>query len=89
MWDLNSYGFPGAPNVVVNFEDAANASVLATWGHVQDYCCAGIVEFNANASFDGKVIGIGLSAYEFRQNTGNEFQANIEALTANCIEYLK
>ena len=89
MWDLNACGFPGTPNVVVNFEDAASASVLATWGHVQDYCCAGIIEFNANAAFDGKVIAIGLSAYEFHQNTGNEFQQNIEALTANSIEYLK
>ena len=89
MWDCNAYGFPGSPNVIVNFEDATNSSVLSTWGHVQDYCCAGIVEFLPTEEFDGRIIAIGLSAYEFNQAGGNLYQSNIEKLTANGIEYLK
>ena len=89
MWDCNAYGFSGQPNVIVNFEDATESMVLSTWGHVQDYCCAGIVEFMPNSEFDGRVIAIGLSAYEFNQATGNTYQQNIEKLTANCIDYLK
>ena len=89
MWDCNAYGFSGQPNVIVNFEDATSSSVLSTWGHVQDYCCAGIVEFLPNTEFDGRVIAIGLSAYEFNQAGGNSYQHNIEKLTANCIDYLK
>lgn len=94
MWDLNAYGFPGSPNTVANWEDATNSTVLATWGHVQDYCCAGIVEFNATTEYAGTIIACGLSAYEFKQNapqegTQNAYQKNIERLTKNCIEYLK
>ena len=89
MWDCNAYGFSGQPNVIVNFEDATSSSVLSTWGHVQDYCCAGIVEFQPNSEFDGRIIAIGLSAYEFNQAGGNSYQHNIEKLTANCIDYLK
>ena len=88
MWDLNAFGFPGAPNVVVNWQDATASTVLATWGHVQDYCCAGIIEFNPTAEFLGKAICNGLSAYEFNQAGGNVYQDNVELLTKNTIDYL-
>ena len=94
MWDLNAYGFAGSPNVVANWQDATASTVLATWGHVTDYCCAGIVEFHPTATYKGKVLAIGLSAYEFNQNAPaegrqNAYQANTERLTRNCIDYLK
>ena len=88
MWDLNAFGFPGAPNVVVNWQDATASTVLATWGHVQDYCCAGIVEFNPTDEFLGKAVCNGLSAYEFNQAGGNVYQDNVELLTKNTIDYL-
>lgn len=93
MWDLNAYDLPSivptAANVVDAFQQATNCTVLSTWGHVTDYCCAGIVEFNANESYKGKTLCIGLSAYEFKQNSGtNQYQGNIEKLTKNCIDYL-
>ncbi len=93
MWDLNAYGLretsPAADNVVEAFEGETAATVLATWGHVADYCCAGIVEFNATADYPGKIIAIGLSSYEWNQNSGvNRYQANTERLTKNCIDYL-
>lgn len=93
MWDLNAYGLPAlapeAKNVVNAFEHLNDCTVLATWGHVTDYCCAGIVEFNPTSIYKGRVIAIGLSSYEFKQNSGtNQYQGNIEKLTKNCIDYL-
>lgn len=94
MWDLNAYGLPqtspNAGNVVKAFEDETNATVLATWGHVGDYCCAGVVEFNPTSNYAGRIIAIGLSAYEWNENgTTNTYQSNIERFTKNCLEYLK
>lgn len=93
MWDLNAYGLPtlapDAKNVVDAFERITNSTVLATWGHVTDYCCAGIVEFNPTDEYKGRIIAIGLSAYEFNQNSGiNQYQKNTETLTKNSIDYL-
>ena len=93
MWDLNAYGLPAlapeAKNVVNAFEHLNDCTVLATWGHVTDYCCAGIVEFNPTSIYKGRVIAIGLSSYEFNQNSGtNQYQSNIEKLTKNSIDYL-
>ena len=45
MWDLNAYGLTPAPNVVKTWEETTNSTVLGTWNHVVDYCCAGIVDF--------------------------------------------
>ncbi len=94
MWDLNAYGLPqtspNAGNVVKAFEGETNSTVLATWGHVEDYCCAGVVEFNPTANYAGRIIAIGLSAYEWEENgTTNTYQNNIERFTKNCIDYLK
>ena len=91
MWDLNSYGFTPADgvNVVDAFEKKTSSVVLATWGHVTDYCCGGIIEFLPTADIKGRVLCIGLSAYEFNQNSGtNQYQQNTEKLTKNCIDYL-
>lgn len=91
MWDLNSYGFTPADglNVVDAFEKKTSSVVLATWGHVTDYCCGGIIEFLPTNDIKGRMICIGLSSYEFKQNSGtNQYQQNTEKLTKNCIDYL-
>jgi hypothetical protein len=99
MWDLNSYGYKipaDGDNVVRAFEIENNATVMATWGQVADYCCGGIIYFNPTAAYPGKCIAIGLSAYEFNQSSGvapytcsNVYQANIEKLTQNAISFLQ
>lgn len=92
MWDLNvaALDISTSPNVVKGFEEATNSTVLATWGHVLDYCCAGIIEFNPDGDYLGRIIAIGLNAYEWNQkDTENIYQDNIELLTKNCLEYLK
>lgn len=92
MWDLNAYNLPAkvptGKNVVDAWQQLTNSTVLATWGHVTDYCCAGIVEFNPTTDYKGTVLCIGLSAYEFNQRGGNQYQANTNRLTKNCIDYL-
>ena len=76
-------------NVVDAFEKKTSSVVLATWGHVTDYCCGGIIEFLPTADIKGRVLCIGLSAYEFNQNSvTNQYQQNTEKLTKNCIDYL-
>lgn len=92
MWDLNAYDLPtkvpDGKNVVNAWEKLTTSIVLATWGHVTDYCCAGIVEYKPTTDYKGTVLCIGLNAYEFSQRGGNKFQANMERLTKNCIDYL-
>lgn len=91
MWDLNSYGFavPSGSNTVAVFEEETNSKVLGTWQHVADYCCAGMVEFNPTPGANGRIIAIGVAAYEWAQNgTTNAYQANVEKLTENCLNYL-
>lgn len=93
MWDLNSYGFPDlypdAGNVVNAFQQENNATVLATWGQVTDWCCAGIVEFHPNDGFKGTCIAVGLAAVEWNQNSGsNLYQEVIEKMTDNMLTYL-
>lgn len=89
LWDCNIYGKGQFPDVIANFEATTNSLVLATWGHVRDHCVAGMVEFYSTSSH-GRCIANGLAAYEWNQNSGvNPYQANIEKLTSNILNYLK
>lgn len=89
LWDCNIYGKGSFPDVIRAFEDTTNSLVLATWGHVRDHCVAGLVEFYANPNH-GRCIANGFAAYEWNQNSGpNVYQANIEGLTTNILNYLK
>ncbi len=92
MWDLNAFGLittDTEPNIVAAFEKQNNCQILATWGHVHDYCCAGIIEFNAVENGRGICIANGLAAYEWKQNDRtNEYQDNIQKITENTLNYL-
>jgi hypothetical protein len=89
LWDCNIYGKGAECDVIKNFEVQTSSLVLATWGHVRDHCVAGLVEFYATAEH-GQCIANGFAAYEWNQNSGtNPYQANIEGLTANILNYLK
>ena len=88
LWDLNPVGKGSEKDVVANFEKKQNATVLATWGHVQDHCVAAIAEFHKTPE-RGACIVNGLAAYEWNQNSGkNPYQSNIEALTGNILNHL-
>ncbi len=89
MWDLNAYKYSAdGKNTTEQFEKDFNAEVLATWGHVQDYCVAGIVEFKPEGK-KGTVIANGLAACEWAPREGtNVFHSNLEKLTSNTLNYL-
>lgn len=89
MWDLNAYGLAPNPNVVKAWEDMTNSSVLGTWNHVVDYCCAGIVDFAPTTTFAGRILAVGLASYEWNVGGANQYQDQLETFTANCIAYLK
>ena len=89
MWDLNSYGLAPNPNVVKAWEDVTNSTVLGTWNHVVDYCCAGIIDFAPTSSFAGRILAVGLAAYEWNIGGANTCQGQLERFTSNCIGYLK
>ncbi|MDE7402003.1 MAG: DUF4960 domain-containing protein [Muribaculaceae bacterium] len=89
MWDCNLYGKGTYPDVISHFEAVTGSLVLATWGHVQDHCVAGLVDFFATP-VHGRCVANGFAAYEWNQNSGpNEYQHNVEQLTANILNYLK
>jgi len=89
MWDLNAFGLAPTPNVVKAWEDTTNSTVLGTWNHVVDYCCAGIIDFAPTTSFAGRILAVGLAAYEWDIAGENQYQNQLEKFTSNCISYLK
>lgn len=95
MWDLNAYSYTASgKNTVEKFENQNGCVVLGTWGHVQDYAVAGIVEFlpqsfARSTSLSGRIIANGLGACELAPRYGdNVYTANVERLNANSLAYL-
>ena len=88
MWDLNAYGLAANPNVVKTWEDLTNSHVLGTWNHVVDYCCAGIVDFDPTTTYPGRILAVGLAAYEWNIGGTNDYQDQLEKFTANCLAYV-
>ena len=89
MWDLNAYGLAPNPNVVKAWEETTNSTVLGTWNHVVDYCCAGIVDFAPTTTFAGRILAVGLASYEWNTEGENPYHSQLERFTGNCISYLK
>ena len=89
MWDLNAYGLAANPNVVKTWEETTNSTVLGTWNHVVDYCCAGIIDFAPTTTFPGRILAVGLASYEWNIGGENQYKAQLEKFTSNCISYLK
>lgn len=90
MWDLNSYGLSPEPNVVKAWEEMTNSTVLGTWNHVVDYCCAGIVDFNPTTQIKGRILCVGLASYEWDLGGQvNSKQDQLELFTSNCLKYLQ
>lgn len=91
MWDLNSFGYtvPEGSNTVAMYEAEADCEVLGTWQHVGDFCCAGMVDFHAQENGYGRIVCVGVAAYEWHQNVeSNPYQANIEKMTENILNEL-
>ena len=90
MWDMNAISsVVENPNKIKDFEDKTNSTVLGTWNHVVDYCCAGIVDFAPTTTFAGRILAVGLASYEWNIGGTNDYQSQLERFTQNCISYLK
>ena len=91
MWDLNGFQYTAeGKNTVEKFQNENNCEVLGTWGHVQDYAVAGVIEFKPTTDVKGTIIANGLACCEWSPREGvNAFEGNLKALTDNCISYLK
>ncbi len=90
MWDMNAIGdLTENPNKIADFEDKTNSTVLGTWNHVVDYCCAGIIDFEPTTLIKGRILAVGLAAYEWDLGGGvNTKQDQLEMFTENCLSYL-
>lgn len=94
MWDLGAVPELTEPHASVargaEFEQLTNSRILGTWQHVTDLCCVAAIEFLPTDTYAGRIIAIGIAAYEWEMNDGrtNEFGANVENFTINSIEYL-
>lgn len=91
MWDLNAtdYGLADSPNKVKDWENKTGSTVLGTWDHVTDYCCAGIVDFNPTTTFAGRILAVGLSSYNWRKKTeGDAISNNVKTFTSNLLDYI-
>lgn len=94
MWDLGAVPELTEPHASVargaEFEELTTSRILGTWQHVTDLCCVAAIEFLPTATYEGRIIAIGIAAYEWEMNDDrtNEFQANVENFTTNSIDYL-
>ncbi len=62
---------------------------LGMWPHIEDYYGGAIARWDANDTYQGKCITIGIACYEWNQNnTTNPYQGNIERLTYNALNEL-
>lgn len=74
------------PQRLADFEGDWNCTVLGVWGHVADYCAAGVIEFYPQSGF-GTIITNGFAAYQW--GTSNDHIANVKLLTSNTLSYLQ
>lgn len=95
VWDLNSYSYSvEGKNTVERFQNQNNCSVIGTWGQVEDYAVAGVVEFlpqsvARSVTMSGRILANGLAACELAPRYGgNTYTANVERLNANSLSYL-
>ena len=84
------------PNAYNEFTSRNNAEWLGTWGGINDYFMAGMLELKPNTEFQGTAIFQGIGGIEYNQNEEgtinpggqNVHQGNINRLTKNTINYL-
>lgn len=76
-------------NAYNRFVNDNNIAWLGMWDGIGDYWMCGVMEMKPKADFHGSGLFIGIGGIEFHQNTGNPYQATIEKLYKNAIDYLK
>lgn len=79
----------GDPNHYKELYNLWQVTPLGMWPHIEDYYGGAIARWDANDTYKGKCITIGIACYEWNQNnTKNPYQGNIERLTYNALNEL-
>ena len=74
------------PNHYKELYNLWQVTPLGMWPHIEDYYGGAIARWDANDTYKGKCITIGIACYEWNQNnTKNQYQGNIELLTYNAL----
>ena len=89
----NAYDGPATgnddPNHYKELYNLWQVTPLGMWPHIKDYYGGAIARWDANDTYKGKCITIGIACYEWNQNnTKNPYQENIERLTYNALNEL-
>ena len=89
MWNLYDLGLSTEPSVVQNWEETTNSTILGTWNNSLQSSTAGVVDFAPTTNFAGRVLAIGIAAYEWDLGGAtNTYQSQLEQFTKNCLTYL-
>ena len=89
MWNLYDLGLSTEPSVVQNWEETTNSTILGTWNNSAQSSTAGIVDFAPTTNFAGRVLAVGMAAYEWDLGGAtNTYQSQLEQFTKNCLTYL-
>lgn len=88
-FDLPENNDNGNPAKYQLLYEAYGVTPLAIWPHITDYYGGGMARWDAKDDYKGKCITIGMAAYEWNQNSGeNIYRNNIEKLTENALAEL-
>ena len=85
--DENAHYANNNPRRLPDFEEDWNVKVLGIWGQVSDFCGGVIVDMNPDGNFQGRILGIGASAYQWGASN-EEYIGNVKKLTKNSINYV-
>ena len=89
LWDdWSAYNISAEPTDVARlntFESTQNCQILGGFGHTTALDAAGLIEFLPDATYAGKVIAMGLAAYQW--TTVNN-SSNMQNLTKGILTYL-
>ena len=88
MWNLSEMKFTSGSDKTRGFEQTTNCTVLGTWGQNTGFEYPGFCLFHVQDTFHGEIVAMGLGCYEWHQD-GNQYQSQIETLTANILDYLR
>lgn len=94
VWDLGPIADLTLPHCSVSrgaeFEALTHCTILGDWQFIPDMCVVAAAEWHPTGVWQGKIISVGGSSYEWEMNDGrtNQFQNNVTKLTQNAIDYL-
>ena len=81
LWDIDDN-----MSAFNDFQNTNKCSILGSWGHTAEFCCAGLVEFFPTGDWKGTIVTNGLAACSFASSNTDRFC--VELLTKGALRYL-